>query len=238
MNSVGSLPTPYLKLRKADEVEAVLANTKQILNQFLRKSQLKESSSLYFKPFKPLANFSLVLSQIEDLISGRDYETAMEQSEELRRLALAGLHYFQTYDWFMLMTTITLGYIGWMVNLIIHVLQSYTSYPVILLKRAQLYPKIPNNTSMKVYICGCFFMGLSSILLLLEKSPLLYHAYVLCTIFLWTRIVQKFDFLKSVWRELANMPFKYIFNLLTSSVVALLVLEFLVCTHILTQLSF
>jgi GPI ethanolamine phosphate transferase 1 len=81
-------------------------------------------------------------------------------------------------------------------------------------------------------------MGLSSILLLLEKSPLLYHAYVLCTIFLWTRIVQKFDFLKSIWRELANMPFKYIFNLLTSSVVALLVLEFLVCTHILTQLSF
>ena len=71
MNSVGSLPTHYLKLSKvrqsllhyakkknfcawlntahsslspifiqADEVEAVLANTKQILNQFLRKSRI------------------------------------------------------------------------------------------------------------------------------------------------------------------------------------------------------
>jgi hypothetical protein len=67
MNSVGSLPTQYLKLSKvrqpllyyakkgfvlsltlivkvdflqADEVEAVLANTKQILNQFLRKSRI------------------------------------------------------------------------------------------------------------------------------------------------------------------------------------------------------
>ncbi|KAG2651873.1 hypothetical protein PVAP13_1NG358857 [Panicum virgatum] len=182
MNSVGSLPTHYLKLSKADEVEAVLANTKQILNQFLRKSQL-------------------------------------------RRMALAGLHYFQTYDWFMLMTTITLGYIGWMINLILHVLQSYTSFPAILLKKALLHPK---NTSMKVYIGGCFFMGLSSIILLLEKSPLLYHAYAFMTIFLWTRIVQNFEFLKAVWREFSNMPFKHTLNLLISSAIALFVLEFLV----------
>ncbi|KAK3158301.1 hypothetical protein QOZ80_2AG0135350 [Eleusine coracana subsp. coracana] len=186
MNSVGSLPTHYLKLSKADEVEAVLANSKQILNQFLRKSELKQSSSLYFKPFKPLANYSSVLNQIEDLISAKDYETALKHSEELRRMALAGLHYFQTYDWFMLMTTITLGYVGWMVNLILHVLQSYTSLPVNLQKKAQLHPK---NTSMKVYIGGCFIM---------------------------------------VWRELSNMSFKYIFNLLNYSVVALIVLEFLV----------
>ncbi|KAL6899308.1 hypothetical protein ACP4OV_005966 [Aristida adscensionis] len=225
MHSVGSLPTQYLELSKADEVEAVLGNTKQILNQFLRKSQLKQSSSLYFKPFKPLANYSSLLNKIEDLISEKDYETAMKHSEELRRMALAGLHYFQTYDWFMLMTTITLGYIGWMVNLILHVLQSYTSFPSNLLKRTQLYPK---NTSMKVYIGGCFFMGLSSIILLLEKSPLLYHAYVFMTIFLWTRIVQNFGFLKAVWRELSNMPFKYIVKLLSISVVALVVLELLV----------
>ena len=107
----------------------------------------KQSSSLYFKPFKPLVNYLLSLNQIEDLISARDYETAMRHSEELRSMALAGLHYFQTYDWFMLMTTITLGYIGWMANLILHVLQSYTIFPADLLKRTQVYPK---NTSMKV----------------------------------------------------------------------------------------
>uniref|UniRef100_A0A0E0CMG8 GPI ethanolamine phosphate transferase 1 n=1 Tax=Oryza meridionalis TaxID=40149 RepID=A0A0E0CMG8_9ORYZ len=225
LNSVGSLPTHYLKLSKADEVEAVLANTKQILNQFLRKSQMKQSSSLYFKPFKPLANYSLVLNQIEGLISAKDYENAMKNSEELRSMALAGLHYFQTYDWFMLMTTITLGYIGWMVNLILHVLQSYTSFPANLQKRTQVYAK---NTSMKVYIVGCFIMGFSSIILLLEKSPLLYHAYLFMTIFLWTRIVQNFEFIKAVWRELSNMPFKYTMNLLNISVIALFILEFLV----------
>lgn len=110
-------------------------------------SEQKQSSSLYFKPFKPLVNYSSVLDRIEDLISARDYKTAMKYSEELRSMALAGLHYFQTYDWFMLMTTITLGYIGWMANLILHVLQSYTTFPANLLKRTQVYPK---NTSMKV----------------------------------------------------------------------------------------
>ncbi|XP_006648789.3 GPI ethanolamine phosphate transferase 1 [Oryza brachyantha] len=224
LNSVGSLPTHYLKLSKADEVEAVLANTKQILNQFLRKSQMKQSSSLYFKPFKPLANYSSVLDEIEDLISARDYETAMTYSEELRSMALAGLHYFQTYDWLMLMTTITLGYIGWMVNLALHVLQSYTSIPANL-KRTQPYAK---NTSIKVYIGGCLIMGFSSIILLLEKSPPLYHAYVFMTIFLWTRIIQHIEFIKALWRELSNAPFKYIVNLLSISVIALFILEFLV----------
>ena len=90
---------------------------------------IKQSNSLYFKPFKQLANYSAVLDQIEHLISFRNYEAAMKLSESLRSLALQGLHYFQTYDWLMLMTIITLGYIGWMVYLFLHVLQSYTSLP-------------------------------------------------------------------------------------------------------------
>ena len=93
----------------------------------LTNLEIKRSSSLYFKPFKPLAHYSSLLNQIEDLLSARDYKAAMQLSENLRSLALKGLHYFQTYDWLMLMTIITLGYIGWMVFLVIHVLQAYTS---------------------------------------------------------------------------------------------------------------
>ncbi|XP_020110509.1 GPI ethanolamine phosphate transferase 1 isoform X1 [Ananas comosus] len=227
VNSVGNLPSQYLKLSKADEVEAALANTKQILNQFLRKSQLKQSSSLYFKPFKPLANHSSVLDQIEDLMSARDYETAMRYVENLRSLSLAGLHYFQTYDWLMLMTTITLGYIGWMVNVIIHVLQSYTIFPSNpFLKKNQA--SLLQPMSEKVYIGGCLLAGLLSLLLVLEKSPPLYHAYVLMTVFLWTQIFSNIQFLESIWRELSSRTFSSIINLLFISGVALFVLEFLV----------
>ncbi|KAJ1409453.1 GPI ethanolamine phosphate transferase 1, C-terminal [Sesbania bispinosa] len=127
VNSVGSLPIDYINMTKDEEVEAVLSNTKEILNQFLRKSYIKQSYSLYFKPFKPLSHCSSILDKIEGLILDRDYDAAMDLSQNLRSLALQGLHYFQTYDWLMLMSVITLGYVGWMIYLVLHVLQSYTS---------------------------------------------------------------------------------------------------------------
>lgn len=95
----------------------------------LTTSDIKQANSLYFKPFKPLSHYSSTLDKIEGLISARDYEAAMNLSQNLRSLALQGLHYFQTYDWLMLMSVITLGYVGWMIYLLLHVLQSYTSLP-------------------------------------------------------------------------------------------------------------
>lgn len=78
-----------------------------------------------------------VVDQIEELISISDYKAALKRSEDLRSLALEGLHYFQTYDWLMLMAVITLGYIGWMVYLVLHVLQSYTSLLGVLFRKEQ-----------------------------------------------------------------------------------------------------
>ncbi|XP_022774430.1 GPI ethanolamine phosphate transferase 1 isoform X2 [Durio zibethinus] len=226
VNSVGNLPLGYVDMKEEEEVEAVLANTKQILNQFLRKSQIKRSSSLYFKPFKPLAHYSSMLSQIEDLLSARDYKAAMQLSENLRNLSLKGLHYFQTYDWLMLMTIITLGYIGWMVFLVVHVLQAYTSLlGDIYTKEEAVRQKY--NTG-KVYLWGCLFMGITSFLLFLEHSPPLYHAYFAMTIFLWTQIFNEHQFIKALWRHLSGRKFNYVIKLLTTGVVSVFILEFLV----------
>jgi phosphatidylinositol glycan class N len=104
---------------------------------FLTNLDIKQSNSLHFKPFKPLANYSSILDRIEDLISVREYKAALKLSENLRSLALQGLHYFQTYDWLMLMTVITLGYVGWMIYLVLHILQSYTSLPGNMLSKEQ-----------------------------------------------------------------------------------------------------
>lgn len=90
-------------------------------------AELKQSNSLHFKPFKPLDDSPSVLFQIEKLLASGKFDEAMKLSLDLRSLSLAGLHYFQTYDWLMLMTTITLGYIGWMICLALHVVKSYTT---------------------------------------------------------------------------------------------------------------
>ncbi|KAK2647549.1 hypothetical protein Ddye_015038 [Dipteronia dyeriana] len=226
VNSVGNLPLEYINMNETYKVEAVLANTKQILNQFLQKSYIKQSNSLYFKHFKPLAQYSSILDQIENLISVRDYEAALKLSENLRSLALEGLHYFQTYDWLMLMSVITLGYIGWMVCLVLHVLQSYTSLPANILKKEPAFSQ--RNNSGKVYLCGSLLMGVICIVLILEHSPPLYHAYIAMTVFLWTRILSEYQLILLLWRHLRRRKFNYIVQLLAISIVSIFILELLV----------
>lgn len=226
VNAVGNLPLGFINLTEADEVEAVVANTKQILNQFIRNSQIKQSTSFNFKPFKPLARYSSVLTQIEDLISVRDYEAALKLSQNLRSLALEGLHYFQTYDWLMLMTAVTLGYFGWMVHLVLHVLQSYTSLPESLFRKEQLDQL--KHGSGKVYLCGCLLMGVLFTLLFLEHVPPLYHAYIAMTVFLWTRIFGEYRFLKALWRDLCRRKSSYIVAILSTIAVSVFILEVLV----------
>ncbi|KAH7674421.1 GPI ethanolamine phosphate transferase 1 protein [Dioscorea alata] len=228
VNSVGNLPLDYLRLDKADEVEAALANTKQILNQFLRKSYLKQLNSLHFRPYKPLMNYSSILSEIEDLISERNFEAAMKSSTKLRSLALTGLHYFQTYDWLMLMTVITLGYIGWMVNLILHVLQSYTYLSANISLRKQKVAPGTESTIKRVHLGGCLLICLLSTIMYLENAPLLYHAYFAMTVFLWTQIFSNVPFLKAVWRDIASRKLGSSMKLLCISALSIFILEFLV----------
>ncbi|MFQ6620596.1 hypothetical protein Gotur_000195 [Gossypium turneri] len=226
VNSVGNLPLGYVDMKEEEEVEAVLANTKQILNQFLRKSQIKQSHSLFFKPFKPLASYSSMLNQIEELLSARDYKAAMQLSENLRSLALKGLHYFQTYDLLMLMAMITLGYISWMVFLVLHVLQAYTLLPGDIFRKEEAVRQ-KSNTG-KAQLCGCLFMAVVSVLLFLERSPPLYHAYFAMTIFLWTQILNEYKFIKALWRYLRGRESDYVIKLLALGLVSVIILELLV----------
>ncbi|CAM8985059.1 unnamed protein product [Rhodiola kirilowii] len=227
VNSVGTLPLDYISLAEAEAVEAVVANTKQILNQFIRKSQIKQSNSLHFRPFKPLAHYAVILDQIDELISSRNYKAARKSSENLRDLALEGLNYFQTYDWFMLMTVITLGYIGWMVHLVLHVLQSYTSYKNTIANERRGNKNTESGRIM-VYVCGCLLMVISSTMLFLEHSPPLYHVYTAMTIFLWTRIFADYLFIKELWMDLCHRDYNIVIKILGTCIVAIVVLEFLV----------
>ncbi|KMZ72096.1 putative GPI ethanolamine phosphate transferase [Zostera marina] len=227
VNSVGNLPLGYLKLTETEEVEADLANTKQILNQFLHKSYLKREHSFLFKPFKPLVNYSSIISHIEDLISAKDFKIALKLSQDLRSLSLLGFHYFQTYDWFMLMTTIILGYLGWMTNLLVHVIQSYTSLQMdIFSKKNKLVHQSYRHD--KVYLGGFFFMVILSVLLFLEKSPLLYHAYFMMAVFLWTRIFRHLLVLKTIWKYIFQKKFSSFLMLTATCLMSIFILEFLV----------
>ncbi|KAH9290777.1 hypothetical protein KI387_034894, partial [Taxus chinensis] len=227
MNSVGSLPMDYLALDKEEQAEAAFANAKQILNQFLRKSQLKQSRSLHFRPFGPLSNHHTIVKEIEKLISAGKYEAALLSAQELITLSLAGLHYFQTYDWFALMTTITMGYLGWMVYIVLHVLKCYTSF-LVTPYETRLKAGAKEVRSKRVRILGGLLMGTFSIILLIEHSPPLYHIYLALAIFLWTEIISDGSSLQAIWRALQVSKLISIAKLITTCIVSFFILELLV----------
>ena len=51
------------------------------------------------------------------------------------------------------MTVISLGYIGWMINLVLHVLQSYTSLPGNLFSRKEEAAYQRNDTRKVISVC-------------------------------------------------------------------------------------
>ncbi|KAG9130148.1 hypothetical protein Leryth_019942 [Lithospermum erythrorhizon] len=126
----------------------------------------------------------------------------------------------------MLMAVITFGYIGWMIYIVLHVLQSYTSLPGNFLgKERVVYLR---KRIKKVYLFGCLFMGMISFLLLLEHSPPLYHAYCAMTVFLWTSIFSKYDFVKALWLKLQGKNLQFFINLFGTCGVSVVLLELLV----------
>lgn len=80
-------------------------------------------------------------------------------------------------------------------------------------------------------------MGLLSVLLFLEHSPPLYHAYTTMTVFLWTQIVSEYWLIKALWKHLHGRKFNYIVKLLVTTVVSVVILEFLVWISIYYILS-
>lgn len=92
--------------------------------------ELKQERTLFFKPFTPLVGYKSMLIHIDELISSGQFESALQSAQELIRLALGGLHYFQTYDWLFLKSTVVIGYLGWIVYVFLHILQSYTNFPL------------------------------------------------------------------------------------------------------------
>jgi hypothetical protein len=87
--------------------------------------------------------------------SGR-HEQAQELSSSLIDLSLQGLHYFQTYDWPFLLSVVSLGYVGWIAFLVLHVVAHNTNLPAYVRHRlAQSNRNVPLPSLIAVHFaCG------------------------------------------------------------------------------------
>lgn len=81
----------------------------------------------------------------------------------------------------------------------------------------------------QVYLCGSLIMASILIVLYLEHSPPLYHAYFVMTVFLWTNIFSEYQFLRALWKYFLQAKESYhVIELSATCVVSIIILECLV----------
>ncbi|KAI9189512.1 Glycosyl phosphatidyl inositol anchor synthesis [Blastocladiella emersonii ATCC 22665] len=116
-NGVGVLHTDLLADSKY-AFDALRANARQIMFQYLTKAQQRREREPWYRPYPPLA-------QLEESADPASWvQTHGETSEQLRAFiqeCLEGLSYLQKYDWLFLRAVVSLGYVAWMAYSLSHV---------------------------------------------------------------------------------------------------------------------
>ncbi|GAA5934260.1 hypothetical protein JCM3775_006952 [Rhodotorula graminis] len=119
-NSAGRVPLDYLDASPELRARAAFANARQLLAEASAKSELKKQHAVKFRPFPKFVDspadgtFSAKhhVSSIIDLLADGNFIMAEKRSELLSDLSLEASSYFQKYDWMLLRTLVTLGYLG------------------------------------------------------------------------------------------------------------------------------
>ena len=91
----------YLSCGPEAKSKIALTNALEIAEQYRVKERQKMATEIAFKPFKPLRSEGNRLEDkildIQQLIERGRYEEAIDASEQLMTITLAGFRYLQTY---------------------------------------------------------------------------------------------------------------------------------------------
>ena len=181
LNNVGTLPISYLNVDERFRTINLHINAKQIAEQFLKKQDLKkEQTLLFFKHYMHREQLNKISEEIENLILKEDYQLAQEKIKGMINIGIKGLNYFMTYDWPQLMSTIILGYIGWMSYLLVFCLRHYTT----------LGEEIQSDKNQFTILCVAlptFFVLTTCIVL--QSDPLHYIIYLIFPIYFYSYVL-------------------------------------------------
>eukprot|EP00047_Mylnosiga_fluctuans_P005280 m.239561 g.239561 ORF g.239561 m.239561 type:complete len:622 (-) comp13498_c0_seq1:3332-5197(-) len=171
VNSVGLLPASFLDADAATRAVWLITNAEQILRNYARKEWLRASTTVLFHPFAPLAHNrgAALLQRAVDLhATGVDEECA-DEARSLIRLCLAGMRYYETYHRRMLLAFAVAGQVAWIAYVVLVGLAPSPASSKNVQPSSLIGPLRRAN--------GALGAGLLA-LLLVQRSPLTYYAYL------------------------------------------------------------
>lgn len=177
-NSVGELPLDFVDAPSQAKARALAENAYSIVEQYLVKEQQLQANYPRFKPFADLSGDNDVehfKTRIEGLISTGHYVGAVELAEEFMSRGLKGLRYLQTYNWLLLRSLVTLGFLGWMVYALTSFLHLFVVNDQPITSQAPLW---------LTALAGAIFCSLAG-LFYRQRSPVNYYMYAFFPIFFW-----------------------------------------------------
>lgn len=177
-NSVGEIPLAFLDASDDVKAKAIYANAMTIVEQYLVKETQTSASQLHYSVFPAFAKKPIVdrSQEIINLIAAEKYQAAIDKSEDLMKEAIKGLRYLQTYNWLLLRSLVTMGYLGWIgyaTTSFLHVFVvgevAETGHPIV------------------QAVSGSVLAVLAS-LLYKQESPVNYYLYAIFPVFFWDQI--------------------------------------------------
>ena len=220
INSEGVLPLDYIHYNKGFLANAIFTNSRQLLEQFRVKAQRIQSCSLplTFRPFPKLSldGASEFKFKIHSYVKQKNYQMAIESSQELIALAREGVRYYHTYHRFSLKLVLTFSFLGWIGYIVLAILDN---------TRLPSLSRNPNNQSLPIKTAVVTL--LTFILLYLQASPLLYYLYYGIALLSWSYLWRNRSSLRGALSLAKQAPAKT-FKVLAVSLLVLCGLEILV----------
>lgn len=209
-NSEGRLPLDYLDVDDEHAARASFANALEVLEIFRVKHEQRQAKATNYVPFPGLQTTALNTApgqrQVDDIredIASGQYDDAVIRSQELIDLALQGAQYLQTYDWLLLITIVTLGYIGSIAHGIIFLLRNYVLDPDAL---ANLPAGQQVRTSLgglitpgRLFAFTTFAAGFHKFPS--EQAPVSYYVYLALSATQWARVFDDYQVIVLAFRR-------------------------------------
>ncbi|GAA5897536.1 hypothetical protein JCM8208_003298 [Rhodotorula glutinis] len=186
-NSAGRVPLDYLDASPELRARAAFANARQLLAEADAKSELKKQHAVKFRPFPKFVDspadgtFSADhhVSTIDDLLADGNFIMAEKRSELLSDLSLEASRYFQKYDWLLLRTLVTLGYLGFIAFIAQTILASSLALPPSSLSHFPITAGLPIGAFLS--LCARFAV---------EHAPSSHYLYALLPSAFWLAVLR------------------------------------------------